>query len=182
MFGYCLRFALQARSVINEGPAFIYYLLFWWAYPTKILRNKAAHNPYPKLRIHLLRLSGVSIGAKTEIGYGSLVLGIGKKPPALTMGERVAIAPYVVFVTSNYPDHSKLSGHPAVIPMIEKCGPIVVEDDCWVGANVVIFPNVTLGRGCIVGSGAIVRDNVPPFSIVVGIPAKCIRTLNPQEI
>ena len=177
-----LNCGFKVRTLLNEGPAYAYYSLFWWGYPTKVLRNKAALNPYPRLRAHILKLSGVSVGDETEIGFGTLVLGVGKKPPAVTLGARVAIAPYVVFVTSSYPDNSKLNKHPEVLPMIEKFAPIAVEDDCWIGANAVIFPNVRLGKGCIVGSGAIVRNDVSPYSIVAGAPAKCIRTLSPQEL
>lgn len=54
-------------------------------------------------------------------------------------------------------------------------GPIVIEDDVWIGANAVILPNVTIGRGSVVGANAVVTKDVLPYSIVGGIPAKLIR-------
>jgi acetyltransferase-like isoleucine patch superfamily enzyme len=52
--------------------------------------------------------------------------------------------------------------------------PVVIEDDCWLGANVVINPGVTVGRGCIVGANSVVTKNVAPYTVVAGVPAKKI--------
>ena len=54
-------------------------------------------------------------------------------------------------------------------------GPIIIEDDVWIGANTVIMPNVKMGRGAIIGSNAVVVSDVDPYSIVGGIPAKFIK-------
>ncbi|SHJ57073.1 transferase hexapeptide (six repeat-containing protein) [Malonomonas rubra DSM 5091] len=176
-FKTMLAFGFRIRDLINTGPAWTFYQLFWWCYPATVLRNKAAHNPYANLRAHLLRLSGIPVGKDTCIGYGALVLGLAKEPPAVTFGERVAVAPYVTFVSSSYPDLSRLNEHPEVKPMIRKLGPIIVEDDCWIGAGAIIFPDVVLGKGSIIGSGAVVRQNVEPYSIIAGNPGKCLRQL-----
>lgn len=53
-------------------------------------------------------------------------------------------------------------------------GQIVIEEDVWIGANCVITPDVRIGRGAVVGAGAVVTRNVAPFSIVGGVPAKLI--------
>ena len=53
-------------------------------------------------------------------------------------------------------------------------GGIVIEDDVWVGANVVILDGAVLRRGCVVGAGAVVRGELPPYSINVGVPARTI--------
>lgn len=52
---------------------------------------------------------------------------------------------------------------------------ITIEDDVWIGTNAVILPNVTIGRGAIVGAGAVVSKDVEPYAIVGGIPAKKIK-------
>jgi len=54
--------------------------------------------------------------------------------------------------------------------------PIVIEDDVWIGANATILKGVRISRGSIVGSGAVVTKDVPPYSIVGGNPAKIIRS------
>lgn len=52
---------------------------------------------------------------------------------------------------------------------------IRIEDDCWIGANATILAGVTIGRGSIVGAGAVVTRDVPPRSVVGGVPARLIR-------
>ena len=53
--------------------------------------------------------------------------------------------------------------------------PIIIEDDVWIGARVIILPGITIGTGSIVGAGSVVTKNVAPFSIVAGNPATVIR-------
>lgn len=166
------------RGGLVQGPAYVYYMLFWWLYTERTLRSKAAISPYSRIRKLLLVKSGIVIGEGSEIGFGSFVLGISRKPPSVTFGKRVAVAPYVVFVASSYPDNSNLAYHPDVKELIQKTAPIVVEDDAWLGAHAVIFPGVKIGFSSIVAAGAVVRHDVPPKSIVAGVPAKIIRTLD----
>ncbi|MDQ3749281.1 MAG: acyltransferase [Acidobacteriota bacterium] len=59
--------------------------------------------------------------------------------------------------------------------------PVVLEDNVWVGFDAVILPGVTLGRGCIVGCKTIVGDDVPPYAVVVGNPARLIRFLDGDD-
>lgn len=51
---------------------------------------------------------------------------------------------------------------------------VVVEEDVWIGANVTILKGVTIGRGSVVGANALVNKSVPPYSVVVGCPARII--------
>ena len=52
---------------------------------------------------------------------------------------------------------------------------MVVEDGCWIGANVTILKGVTIGRGSVVAAGAVVTRSCPPYSIVGGVPARVIK-------
>lgn len=52
--------------------------------------------------------------------------------------------------------------------------PVVVEEDCWIGINVVICPGVTVGRGSVVGANAVVTTSVPPYAVVAGTPARAV--------
>jgi acetyltransferase-like isoleucine patch superfamily enzyme len=53
--------------------------------------------------------------------------------------------------------------------------PIVIGQDVWLGAGVAVMAGVIIGDGCIVGAGVVVADELPPYSIAVGTPAKVIR-------
>lgn len=59
--------------------------------------------------------------------------------------------------------------------------PPVIEDDVWIGRNVVIMPGVIVGKGSIIGSNAVVTKNIEPYSIVGGVPAKLIRKRKTKE-
>lgn len=56
-------------------------------------------------------------------------------------------------------------------------GPIIINKNVWIGANACITGNVTIGEGAIVGANSVVTHNVPPYTIVAGVPAKIIRQL-----
>lgn len=53
---------------------------------------------------------------------------------------------------------------------------VVIEEDCWLGAGVVVVDGVRIGRGSVVGAGAVVTRDLPPFSIAVGVPARVVGT------
>jgi galactoside O-acetyltransferase len=52
---------------------------------------------------------------------------------------------------------------------------IIIEDDCWLGHGVTVLDGVKIGKGSIIGAGAVVSKNIPPYSIAVGVPAKVIK-------
>jgi acetyltransferase-like isoleucine patch superfamily enzyme len=169
---------LLLRSVLTEGPSYVFYYLFSRLYSTRVLRFKAAYCPYARLQKLLLRRSGVVVGEEVGLGFGMIIVGIGRKPPALTLKNRCAIGPYVTFVTSSYPDNSKLCGHPEVNGMMKRFAPICVEEDAWIGAGAIIMPGIVVGREAIVGAGAVVTKDVASYTIVAGIPAKIVSTLD----
>ena len=54
-------------------------------------------------------------------------------------------------------------------------GDIIVDDDVWIGQGAIILSNVHIGQGAVVAAGAVVTNDVPPYSVVAGVPAKVIR-------
>ena len=58
---------------------------------------------------------------------------------------------------------------------------IRINDKAWVGINSIILKGVTLGEGCIVGAGSVVTQDVPPWVVVAGNPARVIRALEKEE-
>jgi acetyltransferase-like isoleucine patch superfamily enzyme len=163
--------------MLGQLPSYVFHYFFSLLYSTATLRAKAAYTPYPMVRYLLLSRSGVKIGREVRINVGTVVSGSSRRPICLTLGDRVAIGPNTVFVTSSTPNDSVLYGHPDVQRMIKKFGPIVVEEDAWIGAAVTVLPGVTIGRGAIVGAGAVVIRDVAPWTVAVGVPARMTRAL-----
>ena len=56
-------------------------------------------------------------------------------------------------------------------------GPVIIEDDVWIGENVCVLPNVTIGHNSIVGANSVVTKNIPPYSVVVGNPARILKII-----
>ena len=54
-------------------------------------------------------------------------------------------------------------------------GPVILEEDVWIGSNTVILPGVNIGRGSVIGAGSVVTANIPRYSIAVGNPAKVLK-------
>lgn len=92
-------------------------------------------------------------------------------------GNNVLIASKVYITDHDHGDTSleSLKMNPIDRPLFSK--PVLIEDNVWIGENAMILKGVTIGKNSIVAAGAVVTKNVPPFSIVAGIPAKIIRTL-----
>ncbi|MFK5892538.1 MAG: DapH/DapD/GlmU-related protein [Pseudomonadota bacterium] len=88
------------------------------------------------------------------------------------IGNNVLIGPRVMFETVN---HS--------LNFDEKKGrdswsnPIVIEDQVWIGAGVIIIQGVTIGKGSVIAAGAVVTKNIEPYTLVGGVPAKFIKKL-----
>lgn len=140
----------------------------------RILKTLARHAPGSGLRVALLRACGYKIGAQTYVAEDLVVAEILEDDSEkLRIGDRVAIAPRVTFVTSSDPNNSRLS--PTFVKPIR--GRIVVGDDAWIGAGAIVLPNVTIGEFAIVGAGAVVTQDVAPYTVVAGVPAKVVRRL-----
>ena len=54
-------------------------------------------------------------------------------------------------------------------------GPIILEDDVWIGENCIILSGVKIGQGAVIAAGAIVTNDIPPYAIAGGVPAKVIK-------
>lgn len=94
----------------------------------------------------------------------------------ISFGENVLIGPNVTFTTGTHPIDAEMRWNEE-----EYAEPITVGNNCWFGANVTVLPGVTIGDGCVIGAGSIVNKDIPPHSVVVGTPAKVIKTLEPHE-
>lgn len=73
-------------------------------------------------------------------------------------------------------DPKLLDTAPNYRPLFSK-GPVVVDDNVWIGAKTCILPGVHIGRGAIIGAGSVVTHDIPPFALAAGNPAKVIKIL-----
>lgn len=128
---------------------------------------------------HRVRLDGgtvpielVSIGGPITIGDGSFV-NYGASISAhsgVSIGRDVLIGNYAMIMDSDYHDL-----HDRTKPGLT--APIVLEDDCWIGARAIVLKGVRVGRGAVVAAGSVVTKDVPARTLVAGMPAKVVRTL-----
>ena len=111
----------------------------------------------------------VFIGDRTRIGLGNTLIG------PVTIGDDVRLAQNIVLsgLNHNYEDVSQHIHAQGV-----STSPIVVEAETWIGANTVVVAGVTIGKHSIVAGGSVVTKDVPPYSVVVGNPARVVKTYN----
>ena len=110
----------------------------------------------------------VIIGDHTRIGLHNTIIG------PVEIGSHVNLAQgiTVTALNHNFSDTNKRIDEQGV-----STNPVTIEDDVWVGANAVILPGVTIGKHCVVAAGAVVTKDVPPHSLVAGVPAKVIKNI-----
>jgi acetyltransferase-like isoleucine patch superfamily enzyme len=109
----------------------------------------------------------VVIGERTVINSGC-VLYTGN---GISIGNDVAIAANCTFAPVNhaYKDKSRKINQQGFLP---SRGGIVIEDDVWIGANVIVLDGAILRTGCVIGAGSLVRGEIPAYSIQAGNPLR----------
>lgn len=112
---------------------------------------------------------GITVGRRVHIGHGCMFTG----HAPIDIADGVMIANRVNLVTGGHPvapDQRRdyLTG-----------APIAIEEDVWIGTAATILQGVRIGAGSVVAAGAVVSRDVPPATLVAGVPARAIRELEP---
>jgi acetyltransferase-like isoleucine patch superfamily enzyme/ubiquinone/menaquinone biosynthesis C-methylase UbiE len=118
--------------------------------------------------INVIRDMPIEIGEFTQINPFTVIFGGG----GVKIGNHVMIAPHCVIATGNHNYHQIEKPMRLVTSIIT--GPIVIEDDVWIGANSTITDGVTIKKGAVVGANSVVTKDVGEYEIVAGTPAKKI--------
>lgn len=113
----------------------------------------------------------ITIGARSRIG-DDCALWAGDHTGRITIGEDCLFGPQVYVTASNYRTSPGVPMYAQ--PKDER--DVVVGDDCWLGARVIVLAGVTLGSGCVVGAGSVVTRSLPPGAIAVGVPARVVKS------
>jgi galactoside O-acetyltransferase len=111
--------------------------------------------------------SRFEIGDRTFMNSDVLING----PGNIKIGQDCLIGPRTVIMAVNHCFNDLT--RPINIQGYTAKG-IVIEDDCWLACGVIVLDGVTIGRGSIIGAGAVVTKDIPPYSIAVGVPARVI--------
>lgn len=115
------------------------------------------------------KAGSVTIDQRSEVGANTIISTIS----SIHIGKHALIAPNCFIGGGQY-----VMDQPEV-PMIDlgwaPKGPVVLGDDVWLGAGVVVLDGVRVGTGCVVGAGAVVSRDLPDYAIAMGVPAKIVR-------
>ena len=113
----------------------------------------------------------ITIGRRCFLNSGVTVL----DGDRVTIGDHVLIGPNCQIYTAGHPlDYRRRRDWEVTT------SPVTIEDDVWLGGNVIVQPGVTVGARSVVAAGSVVTRDIPPDSLALGSPARVIRTLTSE--
>ncbi len=114
----------------------------------------------------------IEIGDNAQIGSYNSIASIKK----ILIGKNVLFGPHVHITdhSHGYQDITKPIMHQRAFSK----GPIIIEDDCWLGFGCHIMPGVHIGKHVAIGANSVVTRDIPPYSVAAGIPAKVVKRFN----
>ncbi len=153
------------------------YGFVWWFCDTFV-----AHFPSKRIRIFALKILGVKFQGQAKFFTGFHV----RNPKGLVVGDGVSVGPNVLLDARKgltIGDNAVIAYEAIVWTLnhdyndVNFCGkgaPVNIGAYAWICSRSIIMPGLTIGEGAVVASGAVVTKDVPPYSIVAGVPARVI--------
>lgn len=114
----------------------------------------------------------IVIGNKVTVGQNSIINAI----KAITIGNNTLIGPNVYIADHGHAYRDPIQ--PIRFQGIDKILPVVIKENCWIGANCVINSGVQIGKNSVIGANSVVTHNIPDYSVAVGSPARIIKQYN----
>lgn len=114
-------------------------------------------------------VGAVHIGSNCRVGMSNVLIG------PIIIGNNVILAQNIVISALN---HNYENVDMPIYLQGETVSQITIEEDCWIGANVIVTAGVTIGKHSVIGGGAVVTKNIPAYCVAVGNPAKIIKKYN----
>jgi acetyltransferase-like isoleucine patch superfamily enzyme len=121
-----------------------------------------------KLELVAMKGASLEVGERTLLNYGGSIAAA----DSVRIGARCLIGTHAIIMDNDF--HRIEPERRLERP---ESRPIVIEDNVWIGARVIVLGGVTIGEGSCIGAGSVVIDDIPPRSLAVGVPARVIRTL-----
>lgn len=164
--GGFIRSVLDPRSYLH-----LLRMVHYYAYSHVRERRRMVMGPGTRIAPNISICHGerIRIGHDSHIGAHSY-LWAGPSTGRIIIGDFVSLAPEV-FITAS--DYRFVAGKP-FRQQARRERDVVIGNDVWLGARVIVTAGVTIGDGCIVGAGAVVTRDLPPNSIAVGVPARVV--------
>jgi acetyltransferase-like isoleucine patch superfamily enzyme len=116
----------------------------------------------------------IRIGARSYVGAGSQIFG----HRGVTIGSQVLAAPGLMIVPYQ---HAFSDTNRPIAEQGGEAKPVVIEDDVYLGMGVRVLLGVSIGRGSVIGAGAVVTRDVPPYTVAAGVPARPVRSRRPDS-
>lgn len=124
------------------------------------------------------RMRGVHVGKGSKIARSVLI--DDSRPDLITIGKNVWVTAGCQLLCHQRDLSQYKIGQP-VMDCPLKYAPIVIEDGAHIGIGSIIMPGVTIGEGAVIGAGSVVTKSIPAHCVAVGVPAKVIKSFEPQE-
>jgi len=145
-------------------------LILSWKFRAFRFKQEGKNCEYKSLRSVFNGAENISLGDNVYLGPGSELHGEG----GIQIGHGVIFAPDVIVYTRTHNfDSDDLSALPFDDKILLKS--VTIEDYVWIGRRAMIMPGIKIGKGAVIGAGAVVSKSIPEYGVAVGNPAKVVK-------